>query len=287
MWTYFIMIPAVMLTACVYASVGLGGGTAYLSVMSFWSADPGILRPIAWSLNIAASAVSFLNFYRHGHLDARLAWPFLVGGVLGATIGGGLHLGKGPFQAMLAITLVAASIRMLLPGKRTQRRKPRKPPIVPSLLLGMAIGLISGLVGIGGGIVLGPALITLGWVDMKSLAPITSLYVLLNSSGALTSFLFLGGTIDLPLTGVFCVTVLAGGFFGSRWGAAKASQSMLQRVFGLVALAAGIRLLCECLGLPGHVFGEVQLALRGVFQTYTVWSIHTTVPVAVAFSLRG
>ena len=246
---HFILACIIMLTACVYASVGLGGGTAYLSVMSFWNSDPTILRPTAWALNIVASSIGFLNFNRQRHFSARLAWPFLVGGVFGAMVGGGIRLDKTSFQAMLAIALICVSLQMLFAKNKPEHRRSKNPPVLPSLLLGMAIGIISGLVGIGGGIVLGPVLIALGWADMKTLAPITSLYILLNSSGALASFLFTGGNIDLPLIGVFCVAVLAGGFCGSRWGAEKASELMLRRIFGLVALAAGVKLSCELLGL--------------------------------------
>ena len=239
----------IMLTACVYASVGLGGGTAYLSIMSFWNSDPTILRPTAWALNIVASSISFLNFNRRRHFRARLAWPFLAGGVFGATVGGGIRLDKTSFQAMLAIALICASLQMLFAKSKPEHSRFKNPPVLPSLLLGMAIGIISGLVGIGGGIILSPVLITLGWSDMKRLAPITSLYILLNSSGALTSFLLRGGSIGLPLAGVLCAAVLAGSFLGSRWGAKKASESMLKRIFGLVALAAGVKLSCELLGL--------------------------------------
>ena len=251
MLTYCILVPVIMLTALVYASVGLGGGTAYLSIVSFWDSDPITLRPMAWSLNIVASSAAFWNFQRQGHFDARLAWPFLAGGVLGAAIGGGIQVEKATFQAMLAIVLICASLRMLLAKKKTESRSSRKPPILASLLVGMTIGIMSGLIGIGGGIVLGPVLIALGGGDMKTLAPITSLYILLNSSAALTSFLLTGGNIDLPLTGVFCVAVLVGGFVGARWGAEKASESTLRRVFGIVALAAGVKLSCEYLQLMG------------------------------------
>lgn len=243
MW--LVLIPVVMLTACVYASVGLGGGTAYLSMMSFWDSDPTVLRPMAWSLNIAASSVAFWNFFRKGHFDFRLAWPFLAGGVLGAAIGGGIQIGATTFQAMLATTLICASLRMLLGKQQTERNAVNGPPLLPSLVLGMLIGVVSGLVGIGGGIILGPVLIALGWADMKTVAPITSLYILLNSSGALASFLVAGGSVDLPMTGVLCLAVLAGGFVGSRWGARSASELTLRRIFGLVALAAGVKLLWE------------------------------------------
>jgi len=248
---YFILVCAIALTAFVYASVGLGGGTAYLSIMSFWSSDPAILRPTAWVLNIVAASISFLNFSRQRRLDIRLAWPFLAGGVLGAAVGGGVRLDKTSFQAMLAIVLIGASFRMLIAKSKPEHRLSKNPPVLPSLLLAMAIGSISGLVGIGGGIVLGPVLIALGWADMKALAPITSLYILLNSSGALVSFLLTGGNIDLPSTGILCVAVLAGSFCGSRWGAERASETVLRRIFGLVAFSAGLKLLFELLELPG------------------------------------
>jgi hypothetical protein len=244
-----------MLTAGLYASVGLGGGTAYLSIISFWDSDPAILRPTAWVLNIVAASTSFVNFNRRRRFNLRLAWPILTGGVFGAAAGGSIRLDSTSFQAMLAIVLIGASLQMLFAKKRPDHDGSKPPPVLPSLLLGTVVGLLSGLVGIGGGIVLGPALIALRWVDMKTLAPITALYILLNSSGALVAFLFAGGGIDLPSTGTLCVAVLAGSFVGSRWGAEKASELVLRRIFGLVALVAGVRLCWEALGWGNMLAG--------------------------------
>lgn len=245
----YFLIPLMVLTAWAYAAVGLGGGTAYLSIMSFAESDPAVLRPLAWSLNIVTASVAFLNFSRQGHLDVRLAWPLLAGGVLGAAGGGAVRLPRATFQVMLAAILIYASLRMLTAGKRPSLPAPKRPPVWFSLLLGAGVGIVSGLVGIGGGIVLGPLLLGLHHVDMKALAPITSLYILLNSAAALAAFLLRGGTADPRLTAVLCGAVLAGGFLGSRWGAKTASESALRRVFGIVALAAGVKLLGEFLGL--------------------------------------
>ena len=247
----YFLAPLMMLTAWAYASVGLGGGTAYLSLMSFWQSDPAVLRPLAWSLNVVTASVGFLNFSRQGHFDARLAWPFLAGGAVGAAAGGGIRLPRAAFQAMLAAMLVYAALRMLLPGRTTAGASLKSPPLLFSLLLGTGVGTVSGLVGIGGGIVLGPVLLGLQYADMKTLAPITSLYILLNSSTALAAFLLRGGELEPRLTTILCGAVLAGGFLGSRWGARTASESALKKIFGLVALAAGIKLLGEYLGLIG------------------------------------
>jgi len=247
----YVLTPLLMLTAWAYAAVGLGGGTAYLSIMSFWQSDPAVLRPLAWSLNIATASVGFLSFSRQGHFDARLAWPFLAGGVVGAAGGGGVQLPKAAFQAVLAAMLIYAALRMLWPGKAAPGPSRNRSPVWFALLLGVAVGVMSGLVGIGGGIVLGPVLLGLRYVDMKALAPITSLYILLNSAAALAAFLFRGGSLEPQRTAIFCGAVLAGGFLGSRWGARTAPESALKRIFGLVALAAGIKLLGEYHGLIG------------------------------------
>jgi len=247
----YFLIPLMMLTAWAYASVGLGGGTAYLSIMSFWQSDPAVLRPLAWSLNVVTASVGFMSFSRQGHFDARLAWPFLAGGVVGAAGGGAAQLPRAVFQVTLAAMLIYAALCMLWPRKAAPGPPPNRPPVWFALLLGTAVGVMSGLVGIGGGIVLGPVLLGLRYADMKALAPITSLYILLNSSAALAAFLFRGGSLDPRLTGILCGAALAGGFLGSRWGARTASESALKKIFGLVALAAGLKLLGEYLGLIG------------------------------------
>jgi uncharacterized membrane protein YfcA len=115
--------------------------------------------------------------------------------------------------------------------------------------VGAIIGMLSGLVGIGGGIILGPVLALLGWRDMKELAPIVSLYILINSGAALTAYLVRGAPIDLVTIGSLSGVVLAGAFLGSWWGARKASQTALRRIFGTVALVAGVKLLLEFTGL--------------------------------------
>jgi uncharacterized membrane protein YfcA len=248
MWTHLLLVSAIAATAWVYASVGLGGGTAYLSILSLGNSDPAVLRPTAWLLNVVAASVGFLVFYRQGHFDARRAWPFLVGGVGGGVVGGYIPIDVRLFQSLLAATLLAAGLWMLLGKKPREIEAPRRPSPAPALAIGAAIGVLSGLVGIGGGIVLGPVLLGLRWIDMKTLAPITALYVLLNSAAALAGFLASGGRVDAPATALLGAVVLVASFGGSRWGARKASESTLKRIFGVVALAAGVKLACEWLG---------------------------------------
>ena len=118
---YYILIPAVFLIAACYSSVGLGGGTAYLSVISFFSGDPDLLRPTAWALNVIAGTIGVRNFHRAGHLRLREALPYVLGGIAGAIVGALLPIHPTAFRGLLGAALVVVALLMLL------RRTPNTP----------------------------------------------------------------------------------------------------------------------------------------------------------------
>ncbi len=241
---YTIIIPALFLISACYASVGLGGGSAYLAVLSFWNADPNTIRPMAWGLNILCTGIVFWNYYRQGFFSFRIALPFLLGGLLGSIFGARIPISPSLFRFILALVLLFASIRMVFnhsPGASLQQRKEQ--PFTPAFILGLVIGILSGVVGIGGGIILGPIIISLGWLDVKHTAPITSLFILISSLGAFVSFFLKYGGIDWLELIILGITVNIGGFIGSRFGAGYASPKLLKRIFAVITFSASLKLL--------------------------------------------
>ena len=244
---FHVLLPVLFLVAACYASVGLGGGTAYLSVISFFSDDPDVLRPTAWSLNVLAAAVGFRNFFVRGHFRPREAWPWLTGGILGAFLGAILPIELGTFHGLLGGTLSAVAVYMILstpsPSQSAGGDATRRVAWPAAMLLGMGIGVVSGMVGIGGGIILGPIILAFHFGEPKQTAALTSLYILLTSAAALSSHIVQGGAVDLELIFVLGAAVVVGSFIGSKFGAGSASPSFIRRAFGVLVLAAGVRLL--------------------------------------------
>jgi len=248
--TVALLAPALALIAAAYASVGLGGGTAYLSVLALWDADPQSLRPVAWTLNCVVSAIGFISYQRRGHFSFARSWALLLGGLVGGAIGASLPLGAQAFRVLLALTLLVVGVRMLLGAGRSSagEGEGRSARPLALLALGTVVGIVSGLVGIGGGIILGPIVIALGWLSTKRTAALTSLYILLTSVGALGAFLAAGGSLPLERLGIWAAAVVVGGFVGSRWGAGKASPRTLRRIFGTVAVLAGGKIAVAMIG---------------------------------------
>ena len=107
------------------------------------------------------------------------------------------------------------------------------------LLLGLSVGVLVGLLGIGGGVVLVPAMVYLLHYD-QHLAQGTSLFILLPpiGLGALREY-WKKGHVDLR-AGIYCAVGFLLGGCGGGWIAVPLPSRYLQAIFGLfLMLSAG------------------------------------------------
>jgi uncharacterized membrane protein YfcA len=238
------LVGAVAIAAALYASVGHGGASAYLAILSLAGhARPEIASTVL-VMNIFVSTLSWLKFQRRGHFDAPLTGVLLLFSAPAAFAGGTIAASPRLFSILLGLALLAAAARLLLPDPRP--RPPHRPEgrslWTTAALLGTALGLLPGLTGVGGGIYLSPILMLLGWKDAKGTAGVSSAFIAINSLTGLSGRLLRGESFQqslLPLV----VAAIVGGFAGSWWGADRATPFTLRRLLGLVLVLAGIKLL--------------------------------------------
>ena len=110
------------------------------------------------------------------------------------------------------------------------------------IIIGFAAGILSGLVGVGGGIIIVPALVFfLGFSQLQAQG--TSLGLLLLPVGifAVINY-YKAGHIDLKVVGVMCLAFVAGGWFGSKL-ALRLDQEVVKKIFAVVLFYTAFRLL--------------------------------------------
>ena len=83
------LAACMFLGAALYSSVGHAGASAYIAFMALFSVPPSVMRPTALTLNILVASFASYRYARAGYFRWRVVWPFLLGSLPFAFIGGG------------------------------------------------------------------------------------------------------------------------------------------------------------------------------------------------------
>jgi len=114
--------------------------------------------------------------------------------------------------------------------------------VILLILLGLAAGILSGLLGIGGGIIIIPALVFFFGLTQQQ-AQGTTLVLLIPPIGLLAALTYYRqGYVDLRIAGL----IIVGFFFGALVGAKVAtsiSNDVLQKMFAVLLLAVAAKML--------------------------------------------
>ena len=172
-----------LVTAVLYSSVGFGGGSTYLALLLIWGVPYFVFPVIALSCNIIVVSGNCFNYTRAGNLNFKLLYPYLIGSIPLAYIGGSLPVEKEFFEILLFLVLTTAGSLLLFNFKSYGKIQEsyRKIPLSISVLIGGVLGFISGAVGIGGGIFLSPILFLIKAGKSKHIVTSASLFILINS----------------------------------------------------------------------------------------------------------
>ena len=110
------------------------------------------------------------------------------------------------------------------------------------LCIGLLAGIASGFVGIGGGMIIVPALV-FGLGLNQHMAQGTSLAMMIPPIGILAVMSYYkAGKIQLEYAGILALTFVLGAWMGSKW-ALRINPSVVRLIFGLFMLFAAGRLI--------------------------------------------
>jgi uncharacterized membrane protein YfcA len=231
--------------AFIYSSVGFGGGSSYLAVLAVYQLPVYEMKLTALVCNIIVVTAGTILFIRHHQVDWKKILPLILLSVPLAFAGAWLKISTDAFFVLLGVSLIAASLLLVVKTTATDQPAPDSP--VRSGLIGGAIGFLSGMVSIGGGIFLSPILHLLRWDVPKKIAATASVFILVNSISSLVAHLSRPMPADVQYSRILllCIAVFAGGQAGSRIGITRLNPIAIRRVTALLVFAAGVEVLLK------------------------------------------
>ncbi|MBI9081873.1 MAG: sulfite exporter TauE/SafE family protein [Pseudodesulfovibrio sp.] len=231
----------------VFALGGVGSAIVLVPVMHWFGIPLNEAKPTGLFVNTVSLVGASISNIRNGTLDFSMGIPIILGSVALAPLGAYLSIFM-PEKLILGlfVAFLFFSGNMMLFFKRgkykDQFRTDR--PVVALVSVGGAAGLISGMLGVGGGGLIAPAMMLLGF-NPKKIATITAFVVPFSSLTGFVAYWTMGHfnpAVALPVG----LSACAGGYLGAHFMQSRMSPATVKRFLAIIILALGVKMLFKC-----------------------------------------
>jgi hypothetical protein len=214
--------------------------------------SPGpAVTPTNLLFNVAAVPGGLLRFWHErrllNHLTGLLVAGALPGVIAGVIVRVELLSGGRAFQLVAAGVLLPLGLWLAVGGQRLPRNRPEPTRRGRRWIwaLSLVVGTVGGIYGIGGGSILAPILLALGY-SASDVAPATLAANFLTSIGGIVTYQVLQATHGGAIAPDWALGAFlgAGGFAGSYLGARRQRrlpERSLRRLLGLIACLVAAR----------------------------------------------
>ncbi|HLH15118.1 MAG TPA: sulfite exporter TauE/SafE family protein [Solirubrobacteraceae bacterium] len=254
LWQWLLGGACAFVLALVTTPAGVSGAVLLLPVQVSVLAVPSpAVTPTNLLYNVLSTPGALLRFAREGRLRAPLTGLLVAGTLPGVIIGAVVRVqwlsNARDFTFVAAGVLLALGLWLLLGSRPIPRSEPRATRRLRAFVwaLALVVGVVGGIYGIGGGSLLAPILIALGY-SVYEVAPATLAATFLTSIAGVAAYQVLqlshGGAIAPEWT--LGASLGAGGFAGSYCGArlqSRLPERSLRRLLGCVACLVAARYL--------------------------------------------
>ncbi len=164
--------------------LGIGGGIVLVpGLIAIARLDQRLAHGTSLAATLPIAVASFVTYLVHGNVDWSVAGWLSLGAVIGAVVGTNLLavLPKRTITIVFIAIVVVTAVRLLFAGAGDGRLTLSATGAVMLVVIGFATGVIAGLLGVGGGVVMVPAMVV-GFGMVPVVAKGTSVAVIIPTS---------------------------------------------------------------------------------------------------------
>lgn len=227
----------------IFALGGVGSAVALVPVLHWFGIPLLVAKPTGLLVNTLSMTGASVHNIRAGKLDFRLGIPIIVSSFLLAPIGAwSSHwVPKGLVLTVFTLFLLFSGVVLIFfrAGKYEGQFREDRPILLPALI-GAVAGYLSGLLGVGGGGLIAPLMILLGF-NPKKVAVVTAFVVPFSSLSGLIAYLSMGHT-DLRLMVPAAIAAYLGGSLGTKVMHARLKPGTVKIFLGVLLLLLALKM---------------------------------------------
>lgn len=223
--------------------LGIGGGIVMIPLLMYGAGLPmKLVTGISMVQAFFATSSGLLIHRRNRTVNARLGVILGAGGVTGGLIGSiGSSSSLVSPRALLAlyVFLVAIALGLLIFAPRSEKPKDVQVKVWQAFPLGLGVGTFAGMLGVGGGFIMTPLMISVLKIPTK-VAVGTSLLMILPTTFAGATGKVATGQFDLGIAAAVIVGSIIGAQFGGRVNS-RVSPRAIRMSLGVLLVCIMIR----------------------------------------------
>ncbi len=230
----------------IFALGGVGAAIVLVPTMYAMGLPLGVAKPIGLFYNtVRLAGASYLNI-REGRLDAKLGLPLIIFSLLFAPVGAyssNFIPKKVVLIIFIAFLVFSSGVMWFFKSSKYEGNYREDRPFLSLSILGIVVGFISGLLGIGGGGLISPVMVLMGF-NPKKVAAITTFVVPFSSFTGFLTYLAMG-RIDFVIMSFVTIFGLLGASLGTHLMQKKFKPSTVKKILGGILLLLALKMVSK------------------------------------------
>lgn len=238
---YYLAIIS-FIAAFIFSLGGVGAAIILIPIMVSFGIPISVAKPVGLFYNTVSLTGASISNIKNKLLDFKLGIPIIFFSFLFAIVGAYLSkyiASRIVLQLFVAFLLFSGFMFLFFKNKNESDFRNDVPYIALSII-GAVAGLISGLLGIGGGGIISPLMLLLGF-NPKKIATITAFVVPFSSlSGFLTYWAL--GTVDWRLLTIASLAGILGATLGTFVMQKKLNPNIVKKILAIILLLMAVKM---------------------------------------------
>lgn len=242
------MLPVTIVLAFslsfLFALGGVGSAVALVPALHWLGVPFAAAKPTGLAVNTLSMGGASYSNIKNRRLDFRLGVPIIVTSALLAPLGAWctrIVPRQWVLFVFIAFLVFSGTMLLFFRGNKYAGQYRDDRPVAAPALIGAVAGFLSGLLGVGGGGLISPLLIFMGF-NPKRVAAITAFVVPFSSLIGFIAYAMMG-VVDWRVLVPASLAAWGGGYLGTNFMQGRLKPGTVKKFLGLVLLGMAVKMI--------------------------------------------